>query len=89
MKIIYLESTQDDFLWFETYYLDIFPAGRTKAKQQFLATQSLLKDNPYVGIATGEGKARKLKISKTPFSYIYRVKDQHIEILRVLDDRKR
>ena len=65
-----------------------FPEGRRNADQQFHAFQRLLLSNPFIGEAVADiPEARAFPIQKTPFTVIYRVKDDRIEVLRVLDQR--
>ena len=87
MKIIFLDSTYDDFEWFYEYYSSVFTQGSNNALKQFDLINELLSLNPLLGVVDEEG-LRKLTIPKTPFSYYYRVKDIQIEILRVWDDRQ-
>jgi plasmid stabilization system protein ParE len=70
------------------YYSQVFPAGNNNAKKQFSACKRLLKENPYIGHPTYFEGIREYSISKIPFSFIYQIKQSHIEILRVWDERQ-
>ncbi len=87
MKIIFLETTQDDLEWFYHYYSVVFPEGLNSALKQFDSINDLLSSNPYVGTLDHKN-LRKFTIPRTPFSYFYRVTETHIEVLRVWDDRR-
>lgn len=87
MKIIFLDSTQNDLEWFHQYYSLVFPEGLDNALKQFDRINELLGLNPLLGVLSEEG-LRKFAIPKTPFSYYYRVTNTHIEVLRIWDDRK-
>ncbi len=87
MRVVYLPSAQDDLIWFYEYYTSVFPDGASRALKQFDKMAELLSINPYMG-KRGEGEARELMIPKTPFSYIYRISDTCIEIIRVWDNRQ-
>ena len=87
MKLIYLPSTEHDFAWFHHYYTSVFPEGAIKALQQFDIAAEMLSANPYIGKET-HGDTRELVISQTPFSYLYRITEQHIEIIRIWDNRQ-
>ena len=87
MKILYLEEALEDLVWFHRYYSHIFPDGADRALKQFEASEETLSIHPYIGPENEDG-ARKLHIINTPFSYVYIVNDSHIEILRVLDNRR-
>ncbi len=88
MKIIYLASASPDLRWFKQYYMRVFPAGRENADKHFLATQTTLKNNPLIGHPSESvAGAREFSIARTPFSFIYRVQEDRIEVLRVIDNR--
>ena len=88
MKIVFLPSTIADLRWFKNYYMTVFPAGKQRAERQFQNIQNVLKANPYVGHPSdGIDGAREHKVLRTPFTFLYRVKEDRIEILRVMDDR--
>ena len=88
MRLVFLASSIDDLRWFKQYYMNVFPEGRVKANKQFLALQKALKINPYIGHSSdGMEGAREHHILRTPFTFIYRIKQDRIEILRVIDNR--
>ncbi len=84
MRIVYLESTRDDLLWMRHYYEVIFPQGRENAQTKFHSTEQLLLTHPFTGHKTHIKDVYEFSIPKTPFSYIYRVKPDHIAVLRIL-----
>ena len=88
MKLVFLPSTRSDLLWMRTYYSRIFPEGARRAADQYRRVSSMLRDNPLVGrpVEDLEG-VREFSIPRTPFSFIYRVVDDRIEVLRVWDQR--
>ncbi len=88
MHIVYLESTVNDLTWMRHYYETVFPEGLKKAQQQFHATEALLTDNPFIGHPTHRKGVREFSIPQTPFSYIYRIQPNRIEVLRVWDERQ-
>ncbi|KZY33888.1 hypothetical protein A3731_19775 [Roseovarius sp. HI0049] len=89
MKIVFLESTVRDIQWFRYYYQSVFPEGSAKARARLRAIQSALAANPYIG-QPSETRAdiRDLPIPRTPFTLIYRVTPDRIEILRLWDNRQ-
>jgi plasmid stabilization system protein ParE len=88
MKLIYLKSAAPDLRWFKHYYMNVFPEGRVRADQQFMVTQNLLKANPYLGQPSDFAEsAREHHLPRTPFTFVYRVRDDRIEVLRVVDGR--
>lgn len=87
VRVIYLPSTKNDFVWLHEYYSSVFPDGWDKALKQLDMTAELLSLNPYIWKEI-EKWVRDLVISSTPFSYIYRITDSYIEVLRVWDNRQ-
>jgi len=87
MKIVYLAATKADIAWMRNYYASVFPEGRQRARQHFKAAEALLLENPFIGRMTTVHAVRELVIPRTPFSFIYRVQQEQIEVLRLWDGR--
>lgn len=88
MKIVFLESSRSDLRWFKRYYVSVFRDGQENANRRYLATLSTLRKNPMIGHPSeAVYGARELHISRTPFSFLYRVTRNEIEVLRVFDNR--
>ncbi|MEM8579392.1 MAG: type II toxin-antitoxin system RelE/ParE family toxin [Pseudomonadota bacterium] len=90
MRIVFVETAADDLMWFRQYYRAVFPQGAENAKMRITNLLTLLEANPHMGQAVPERpNVRKLPISKTPFALVYRTNAHQIEVLRVLDTRRR
>ena len=88
MRVVYLATTEGDLRWFKRYYTQVFPEGRKNADAHFLLTQKLLRDNPLIGqVIESVPGAREYQVPRTPFSFVYRVRQDRVEVLRVLDKR--
>jgi plasmid stabilization system protein ParE len=88
MKILILASAKADLRWFKRYYMQVFPAGRENADQQYRALLQLLRSTPNVGERVeGFPDVREFPIRRTPFAVLYRVQPDHVEILRIFDQR--
>jgi plasmid stabilization system protein ParE len=88
MKVIYLTQALRDMSWVRKYYSDVFPAGRSNARSQLRKTETLISGNPFVGHSSETvSGAHEFHVSRTPFSFLYRVTKDHIEIVRVIDNR--
>ena len=88
MKIIYLQAALQDMVWFRKYYASVFPAGKRSARRVLLQTEGLIADNPLIGQATSpDSHTREFPLLHTPFNMLYRVTPDHIEILRIFDNR--
>ena len=88
MNLVFLPSTRTDLLWMRRYYARAFPGGAKRAAEQYIRASRVVRSNPLIG-HTLEGMAgvREFPIPRTPFSFIYRVVDGRIEVLRVWDQR--
>ncbi|MDQ0396358.1 type II toxin-antitoxin system RelE/ParE family toxin [Labrys monachus] len=87
MKIVYLAGTTADIAWMRNYYAHVFPEGRKRAREHFKAAEALLSETPLIGRTTAVPEVRELVIPRTPFSFLYRVRPERIEILRIWDGR--
>jgi toxin ParE1/3/4 len=88
VRVVYAEQALKDMGWFRKYYATTFPEGKGRARESLLRTEALVAENPFVGQPTEAGSAtREFPILRTPFVLLYRVKDDRIEVLRVLDLR--
>jgi plasmid stabilization system protein ParE len=88
MKIVYLRDALEDMRWVRHYYRNVFPAGQGNARQALRATENTIAQHPHIGHPCEEiATAREYRINRTPFSFLYRVVDDRVEILRVIDNR--
>ena len=88
MELKFLDSTTADLKSMPHYYRHVFPEDATNAKQQYFRTTRAMLENPLIGHASESIKgAREFHISRTPFSFLYRVTKDHIEIMRLIDNR--
>lgn len=88
MKRVFLPSTRSDLVWMRIYYTHIFPDGARRAADQYARAAGILRDNPMVGQSMEDmTNVREFSIPRTPFSLIYRIIDDRIEVLRIWDQR--
>lgn len=87
MKTVYLASARDDLAWMRAYYTRVFSEGSARAAAHFRAAQRMLSANPELGRATDVASVRELPIARTPFSIVYRLQNERIEVLRIWDGR--
>lgn len=88
MKLVFLPSTRADLAWMRSYYGRIFVDGARRAAAQYRRACQLISDNPSIGHPVeGMVGVREFSIPRTPFSFIYRVGEDRVEILRVWDQR--
>lgn len=88
MKLVFLPSARSDLVWMRTYYTRVFPDGAGRAAAQYVRTCDILRQDPLIGhmVEDIEG-AREFSLPRMPFSFIYRVVDDRIEVLRIWDQR--
>lgn len=88
MNLVFLPSTRSDLSWMRTCYTSVFPAGAKRAAEHFRMTCSVIRENPLVGHPVEDMPGvHEFAIQRTPFSIIYRVIDNRIEVLRIWDQR--
>jgi toxin ParE1/3/4 len=87
LKIVFLASVYRDLEWYSDDYATSFPQGQQSAQKQYLKSKALLRRFPEAGRPSDAGGLLELVIGKTPFMFVYAIKDTHIEILRVWDQR--
>jgi plasmid stabilization system protein ParE len=88
MRLVYLASAKPGLRWFHRYYTGVFPKGKASADRRFLGVQTLLKSNPRAGHQSEfVPGAREFPVPQTPFSFVYQIKEDRIEVLRVANNR--
>lgn len=88
MKLVFLPATRADLVWMRIYYTRTFPDGARWAAEAYVRACDLVRDHPAIGRpVVGMAGIRELLIPRTPFSFIYRVTEDRIEVLRVWDQR--
>ena len=90
MQIKYLDAALDDMTWFREYYTKVFSAGKKNARTQLLKAERLIAQNPGIGEADEQlAGVREYPISGIPFTVLFRLTSDSIEILRIYDQRSR
>ena len=74
--------------WWQQYYRVTFPPGKLTAYTHFQKTIGLLKQNAFLGRPVEDHDIRLLNIPNTPFSLVYRLRGDTLEIVRVWDMRR-
>lgn len=86
MNIIFLASARNDLVWFRHYYERVFPEGAARAQVHYRKSLTLLRRHPFAG-SLDMGGYRRLPISRTPFTLVYRTRQDSIEVLHIRDGR--
>lgn len=88
MEIRFLRSAASDIAWMRYYYRSVFPEGSQAARKNYHAARLALTASPHIGHSVEDADGiREYHIPRTPFSFVYRVNRDHIEVIRVLDKR--
>jgi plasmid stabilization system protein ParE len=87
MRLVYLPSCVRDLVWWRHYYARVFPEGAAVARERILAIERLLLEHPQAGRPTHRPDVRRLSVPRTPFVAFYRLREERIEILRLIDTR--
>ncbi|MBP0616328.1 type II toxin-antitoxin system RelE/ParE family toxin [Jiella mangrovi] len=86
MKIVFLPRARDDLGWFRRYYEQVFPDGAVRARAQFAKTMRTIQDYPLSG-RPGEEDTREIVVGRTPFIFVYVLREDRLEIIRIWDQR--
>ena len=75
-------------MWFREYYGRVFPAGKGAARTQLRRTIAIIAEHPEIGRRPEDIQgAFEYPITRTPFTVIYRVQADELQILRIYDQR--
>jgi toxin ParE1/3/4 len=88
MPIVWLPLAVQDIIHIRTYIADQTPQAASKVGQRIDQSVNHLAAMLNTGRPGRVFGTRELVISGTPFLVVYRVKDNRIEILRVLHGRQ-
>ena len=89
MKVIWFKRAIWDLTSVKDYITQENANAAQKTAQRIKNTVSLLSDQPGIGRVGRVPNTRELVVDKTPFILPYRVRDNNIEILRVLHTSRR
>jgi plasmid stabilization system protein ParE len=87
MKIAFRSKALDDLEWLEKYYSEVFPDGSKRAAEQFFKTKEIIKSFPEIGKPFKSKGQREYVVPGIPFSFIYLIKKDLIEVVRIFDVR--
>ena len=70
----------------EAYHLLQDPDLADKLGRQIISAAKLLREHPMAGPVALDGKRRKWRVAGTRYNLFYRVREDHVQVLRVLHD---
>ena len=87
MKYVLLPRAVEDLRWFRRYYEVAFPEGRERSSSRLEKSLKRLRAMPQLGHPIGASNIREYAIAGLPFSFVYEIVEDRIEILRLWDQR--
>jgi len=87
MRLVFLARTRADVRWFQHYYDQVFPDGAKRASRHYLASRQILRENSLIGRKLEDSEFREFPIARTPFVFVYRIRGEEIQVLRIWDAR--
>ena len=84
MKIRWLEDSIKDLKTLRQYIAQENPTAARRVAKRIIQSVNLLSDQPGIGRAGRVPNSRELVVAGTPFLVPYRIKNNTIEILRVM-----
>jgi toxin ParE1/3/4 len=84
VKIRWLEDSIKDLIALRQYIAQENPTAARRVAKRIMQSVNLLLDQPGIGKAGRVPNSRELVVPGTPFLVPYRIKNNTIEILRVL-----
>jgi plasmid stabilization system protein ParE len=87
MRLVFLKSARADLQWFQRYYGYVFTEGARQAGGQYLTCRKILRENPFIGHKIEDSDYREFPITRTPFVFVYRIRGEEVQVLRIWDAR--
>ena len=87
LKMAYSARARLDLHWFRIYCETQFPEGMPKANARFSKCLALLSMTPNMGRPAGKEPRRRFSVPNTPYTILYQVNGDLLEVARVLDQR--
>ncbi|VAW93182.1 Death on curing protein, Doc toxin [hydrothermal vent metagenome] len=89
MKVVWFKMAVRDLEWVKDYIIQDNPEAAQKLVLRIKDAVSLLSEQPGMGRLGRVPNTKELVIDHTPYILPYRVRDNRIEILRVLHATRR
>lgn len=89
MTIVWAKAAIADLVAIRQFIADNNPAAANAMAVRILRSANLLCGKPHLGLETHRQNVRRLIVSHSPYSLIYRVTASDIEILETFDGRRR
>ncbi|RJF87047.1 type II toxin-antitoxin system RelE/ParE family toxin [Oleomonas cavernae] len=83
MEVVWLPRANGNLVRIRSYISDFNPAAADRMATRILQVVKLIAEHPLVGRLGGVGDARCLPVPGTPYLIYYRIRGQHVEIIRI------
>ena len=88
MNVVWAEAAVADLVAIRLFIADHNPQAANAVAARILRAASLLKDRPHLGLGTHVENVRRLIVNQSPYSIIYRISGNDLQILEVFDGRR-
>ena len=89
MKVIWARDAIVDLARVRAHIADDNPIAANRLAKRLLDIAALLAEQPKMGVATVVPDIRRLIVSQTVYSLIYRIAAEQVEIIEVFDGRRK
>ncbi|CDZ57367.1 type II toxin-antitoxin system RelE/ParE family toxin [Neorhizobium galegae] len=89
MRLIWAEAAIADLVHLRSYIAEHNPQAANEMAARLLDIAELLIAHPQAGLQTAKLGVRRLILSQSAYSLIYRMVGEDIEIIEVFDGRRR
>ncbi|PZM10319.1 type II toxin-antitoxin system RelE/ParE family toxin [Rhizobium tubonense] len=88
MRIVWAPFARDDLISIRSYISQHNPKAARLTAVRILHTVNLLSERPELGMSTHRDDVRRLLVSNSVYSIIYRLRESDIEIIEIFDGRQ-
>lgn len=84
MRLVWKAPALEDLIEIRGYIAEDNPAAALRVAKQLRESANKLIQNPYIGRVGTLNETRELVVTKFPYILVYELKQESIEILRVI-----
>jgi toxin ParE1/3/4 len=88
VNIVWAKAATADLVAIRQFIADHNPTAANAMAARILRSANLLKDRPHLGLSSHRQNVRRLIVSQSTYSIIYRVSGSNIQIPKTFDGRR-
>ncbi|MGA1803777.1 type II toxin-antitoxin system RelE/ParE family toxin [Rhizobium sp. HT1-10] len=88
MNVVWAEAAVADLVAIRLFIADHNPQAASSVAARLLRAVDLLRDRPRLGFGTHVEDVRRLIVNQSPYSIIYRIAGNDLQIIEIFDGRK-